>query len=285
MSFTPRPSAVLLILFAWTVPVWGQSTTVTLKANGVGVDRDAAIQDALRDAVLQAAATLVDSPTWMKERVKLKEQVVPKAVDSVKSHEMLKQERSSAGKVSVEVRAVVDKSALAAKLKDAGIKVEAVAKGPAEAGLGEKIVQFCKDRIGKSVGDGECGTLAQEALKAAGAAGLGRDNPGPGDFVWGELVFVLEFKDGKRVKDPAKATAQAGDVIQYRDATLPSTLNGRSALFLTPHHTAIVGEVKKSGDLVVYEQNVGGTNVVVRSTIGLNGLRSGWLRVYRPVPK
>ena len=93
------------------------------------------------------------------------------------------------------------------------------------------------------------------------------------------------MRDGKRVREPAKAAAQPGDVIQYRDAMLPSTVNGRSALFLTPHHTAIVGEVKKNGDLVVYEQNVGGTREVVRSTISPNGLRTGWLRVYRPVPK
>jgi hypothetical protein len=99
------------------------------------------------------------------------------------------------------------------------------------------------------------------------------------------VVFVVEVKDGKRVRDPAKAAAQPGDVIQYRDATLPSTFNGRSARFGTPHHTAVVGEVKRNGDLVVYEQNVGGTREVVRSTISPNGLRSGWLRVYRPVPK
>jgi hypothetical protein len=256
---------------------------VTLKANGTGADRQAAVQEALADAVLQAAALLVDSPTWAKEKSKLKERVAPKATDVVKSHEVQKEDKAD-GKVSVQIRAVVDKAALAAKLKDAGVKVEAPAT-PAAATLGEKIVQFCKDRVGTTVGDGECGTLAQEALKSAGAAGLRKDDPGPGDYVWGEFVFLVEVKGGKRVREPVDAKAEPGDVIQYRDVMLPSTSKGRSALFLTPHHTAVVGEVKRNGDLVVYEQNVGGTKEVVRSTISPNSLRSGWMRVYRPVAK
>jgi hypothetical protein len=284
MAILPRsiPTAVALLLLAG--PAWAQST-VTLKANGVGADRPAAVKDALADAVLQAAAMLVDSPTWVKEKAKLKERIAPKATAVVKSHEVQREEKTADGKVSVQLRAVVDKVALAAKLKDAGIKVEAPAASAAAPGLAEKIVQFCKDRVGTSVGDGECGTLAQEALKAAGAAGLRKDDPGPGDYVWGEFVFLVEVKGGKRVREPADAKAEPGDVIQYRDVMLPSTVNGRSALFLTPHHTAVVGDVKKNGDLVVYEQNVGGTKEVVRSTISPNGLRSGWIRVYRPVPK
>lgn len=284
MSNLLRSLPVFMLALGVTGPAPGQSTT-TLKGNGVGTDRAAAVKDALNDALLQAAATLVDSPTWVKEKAKLKEQVVPRAVDAVKSHQVQKEEKTRDGKVSVEVRAVVDKTALAARLKDAGIKVEAAGDGAAGGGLGEKIVQFCKDRVGRAVGDGECGTLAQEALAAAGAKGLGKDHPGPGDYVWGELVFVVEVKDGKRVREPAKVTAQPGDVIQYRDVRLPSTHRGRSVEFLTPHHTAVVGEVKRNGDLVVYEQNVGGTREVVRSTISPNGLKTGWLRVYRPVPK
>jgi len=276
------PATVALLLAAAAAS--GQPT-VTLKANGTGSDRQAAVKDALADAVLQAAAMLVDSPTWVKEKANLKDRILPKATDVVKSHEVQKEEKAADGKVSVQVKAVVDKAALGARLKDAGIKVEAPATAGAAPSLAEKIVQFCKDRVGTTVGDGECGTLAQEALKAAGAAGLRKDDPAPGDYVWGEFVFLVELKGGKRVREPADGKAQPGDVIQYRDAMLPSTVNGRSALFLTPHHTAVVGEVKKSGELVVYEQNVGGTREVVRSTISPNGLRGGWIRVYRPVPK
>jgi hypothetical protein len=286
MRSVPALVAVVLVVGS----THGQSTA-TLRSAGTGVDRAAAVQEALTDAVLQAAATLVDGPTLAKHRTTMTSRVLPKAASLVKSHEVVKTGRTADGKVSVEVRAVVDKTALAARLTEAGVtKGDAVAKTDpaapvADPKLGEKVVEFCKAKLGQSVGDGECGTLAQQALAAAGAAGLGKDHPNPGDFVWGELVFVLEVKDGRRVRDPKGATAKPGDIIQYRDAMLPSTFKGRGALFLTPHHTAIVGEVKRNGDLVVFEQNVGGTREVVKSTQQINSLRQGWLRVYRPVPK
>jgi hypothetical protein len=281
------PLAVLaLVLLAGTGR--GQST-VTLRASGTGADRDAAVKQALADAVLQALATMLDADTLSKQKAMVEARVLPKSATLVKSHEVTKEEKAAAGKVSVQVKAVVDKTALAARLEEVGIagKGSAKAQPKADAHLGAKVVEFCKAKVGQTVGDGECGTLAQEALAYAGAAGVavGKDNPGPGDYVWGELVFVLEVRDGKRVREPKDGTAKPGDIVQYRDAMLPSTFKGRGALFLTPHHTAIVAEVKRNGDLVVFEQNVGGTREVVKSTQTIGGLRQGWLRVYRPVPK
>ena len=276
-----------ILLFACFGPVHGQST-VTTRGSGTGTDREAAVKAALGDAVLQAVATMVDADSLSKHRTAVKVHVVPKAASLVKSHEVLKEEKARDGKVTVQARVVVDRAAVATRLKEFGIPTGTVggkAAPKAGAELGEKVVQFCKERLGQTVGDGECGTLAQHALAAAGAVGLGRDYPRPGDYVWGELVFVLEVKDGRRVRDPKDGTAKPGDIVQYRDAMLPSTFKGRSALFLTPHHTAIVAEVKRNGDLVVYEQNVGGTREVVKSTQQLSGLRQGWLRVYRPIPK
>jgi myosin tail region-interacting protein MTI1 len=152
------------------------------------------------------------------------------------------------------------------------------------AEIRQKVVAFCKERLGKQVGDGECGTLAAEALAAAGAKSVHdfKQAPGPGDFVWGEPVFVLEVRDGKRTREPAKAAAKPGDIIQYRDAVLRTASGG---LFLASHHTAVVIEAKSNGDLVVLEQNINGKKQVARSTLRPNGLTAGWLRVYRPVPK
>jgi len=147
----------------------------------------------------------------------------------------------------------------------------------------EKVVKYCKEHKGETVGDGECGTLAQAALRDAGAKPVNEfaESPGPGDYAWGELVFVLEVRDGKRKKEPADARAKPGDVIQYRDAAFRK--GGGIAVF--PHHTAVVAEVKSNGDLVVYEQNNLGKKEVTQGTLSPGGLAGGWIRVYRPVAK
>ena len=140
------------------------------------------------------------------------------------------------------------------------------------AALGEKVVKFCKENKGKMVGDGECGTLAQAAIREAGGRPVNEfaESPGPGDYAWGELVFVLEVKDGKKKRDPADAKARPGDVVQYRDAAFRK--GGGIAIF--PHHTAIVAEVKSNGDLVVYEQNNLGKKEVTQGTLSMAGFET-----------
>ena len=109
---------------------------------------------------------------------------------------------------------------------------------PSAARLREKVVKFCKEHKGEMVGDGECGTLAQAALREAGAKPVNEfaENPGPGDYAWGELVFVLEVKDGKRKREPADAKAKPGDVIQYRDAAFRK--GGASPSFRTTRRSS-----------------------------------------------
>jgi hypothetical protein len=157
-----------------------------------------------------------------------------------------------------------------------------VAGGKGDEGddLGVKVAQYCKDNLGQTVGDGECGTLAAKALEAAGATPFHKfkETPGPGDFVWGELVFVVEIRDGRRKRDPPDGKARPGDVVQYRDAMFRT---GSGGVFVAAHHTAVVGEVKSNGDLVVYQQNVG-KREVTRTTLRPNDLAGGWIRVYRP---
>src|SRR5262249_5554899 len=85
----------------------------------------------------------------------------------------------------------------------------------------DKIVKFCKDHLGKKVGEGECTSLAEAALKHAGAKPRTafKDSPNRGDYVWGEPVYALEIKEDsqKETKVP-KMSIQPGDVIQFRDA-------------------------------------------------------------------
>jgi hypothetical protein len=157
--------------------------------------------------------------------------------------------------------------------------------------INEKVIQFCKDHRGKQVGGGQCTDLAEAALKHADAKPRTafKDNPGQGDYVWGELVYALEMKDDtrKESKDP-KRTIQPGDVIQYRDATFKGKdLRGfENYEAACPHHTAVVLEVMKAPNvLAVLEQNVDGRRIVAESSYRLTDLKTGWLRIYRPVPK
>jgi hypothetical protein len=282
MSRLLRSAAAIVLAVVFAAPAFAESPTLTVRGAGSGVNQDAAVKDALADAVLQVVAVVLDGPTLTKHKSTVTERVLPKAADFVKTHEVLKSEKSTEGRVSVRVRATVDRAAVIAKLNDAGIPVAGgAAKGEgASADLAEKVVKFCKDNLGQTVGDGECGTLAAKALETAGATPFHKfkETPGPGDFVWGDLVFVVELKDGKRRRDPPDAKAQPGDVVQYRDAMFRT---GSGGIFLAPHHTAVVVEVKSNGDMIIYQQNVG-KREVTKATLQPNALAGGWIRVYRP---
>jgi hypothetical protein len=258
--------------------------TLTVRGSGTGADAAAAEKAAVADAVIQAASAVLDEPTFKKHKATISDKVAPKAGDAVKSHEVLKTENGTGGQVLVRVRATVDRAALLAKLAEAKVPVPGVAdKDDPSAAVREKVVKFCKEHKGEMVGDGECGTLAQAALREAGAKPVNEfaESPGPGDFAWGELVFSLEVTSGKRKKEPGDAKAKPGDVIQYRDAAFRK--GGGIAHF--PHHTAIVVEVKSNGDLVVYEQNNLGKKEVTQGTLSPGSIAAGWIRVYRPVAK
>jgi len=274
-----------LILLALAAPLAAEpASTLTVRGAGTGPDAAAAEKAAVADAVVQAASAVLDEPTFKKHKATIAERVAPTAGDAVKSHEVLKTEKGADGRVRVRVRAVVDWSALVAKLAEAKVPVPGGAdKDDPSAAVREKVVKFCKEHKGETVGDGECGTLAQAALREAGAKPVNEfaESPGPGDFAWGELVFALEVTGGKRKKEPADAKAKPGDVIQYRDAAFRK--GGGIALF--PHHTAVVVEVKSNGDLVVFEQNNLGKKDVTQGTLSPGSLAAGWIRVYRPVAK
>ena len=276
-------SVRLFALLVFAVPAFAEpAPTLTVRGTGTGTDAKAAEKAAVADAIAQAAAAVVEESAFKKHEATIRDKVVPAV--SAKSHEVLKAESLSNGKSIVYVRAVVERAPLVAKLVEAKVPVPGVTdKDDPSAAVREKVVKFCKDHKGEMVGDGECGTLAQAAIREAGGKPVNEfaENPGPGDYAWGELVFAIEFQGGKRKKEPADAKARPGDVIQYRDAAFRK--GGGIAIF--PHHTAIVAEVKSNGDLVVFEQNNMGKKEVTQGTLSLGSMAGGWIRVYRPVAK
>jgi hypothetical protein len=128
--------------------------------------------------------------------------------------------------------------------------------------LGENIVEFARAHLGQQVGDGECYDLADEALRHAGA----RSAPdygeitGDADYVWGQRV--------------ALADAQPGDIVQFHDFTLRTTVissfdaSQRWETYIREHHTSIV-ERNLGGTLILLEQNVEPGLVVQRTTLSV----------------
>jgi hypothetical protein len=122
---------------------------------------------------------------------------------------------------------------------------------PTAATMSDQIVGYASRNRGKSVGDGECYTLANKALHAAGAksaSNYGTITP-DADYVWGTSVTLADL--------------QPGDVIQFRNYKYESVVVTETSSETKtqewteerPHHTAIVQSVDGNGAVTVLEQN------------------------------
>src|SRR5271166_5673577 len=113
--------------------------------------------------------------------------------------------------------------------------------------LGDDIVAYARSKLGQKVGNGECTTLAVEALRRCDAR-----RPDPVEGIWGDEV--KHFRD-----------LQPGDILQFENAVfVKQQVRGDGALLTVtasyPHHTAIVARVRKRGPrpvLVILHQNAG----------------------------
>jgi hypothetical protein len=151
------------------------------------------------------------------------------------------------------------------------------------ATMNDRVVAFARGHLGKRVGNGECTSLAVEALRSAGARRTPL-NRGDGDYVWGRPV--ASFRD-----------AIPGDLVQFRDAVFRGKRRVTSRRSETwryeyPHHTAVVAAVRENGRVViVLHQNVGSEGspdeakrLVTETTLRTDSLQKGgkvW--IYRPI--
>src|SRR5262245_11505211 len=71
--------------------------------------------------------------------------------------------------------------------------------------LGDKVKTFADGKKGQMVGDGECFTLADQALKDAGAKSAAD---------YGEVTADADYAWGK---ETSKALVQTGDILQFRN--------------------------------------------------------------------
>ena len=138
------------------------------------------------------------------------------------------------------------------------------------------IAQFASGRLGQQVGDGQCFALADQALRSVGvksASDFGSVSP-TADYIWGREV--------------ALGQAQVGDVIQFKNFNFDETItteisrsDGSSSYDeqtrsqSRPHHTAILASIGSNGELMVYEQNVGGQMLVQHNQLLFSSVTIG----------
>jgi hypothetical protein len=170
-----------------------------------------------------------------------------------------------------------------------GLQAQGGSGAAASASLGDQVVSFAQDRIGRSVGSGECFDLADQALRNAGAksaADFGPVTPNA-DYVWGNSVSL--------------ADARPGDIIQFRnyryDRTIKTDSGTDTDFQERPHHTAIAGTIDGGGALTVLEQNVPEGSAGQRSQLFFSNVNTntagrwttirvqGRVRFYRPQPR
>ena len=132
--------------------------------------------------------------------------------------------------------------------------------------LNQKVVHFANARKGKKVGNGECWTLADQALKSAGAKRPGRDDLG-------------NYAFGRRLG--SKETLRPGDILQFEKAEFVHRGENRWSRQSFPHHTAIVYRVSGS-KLTLLHQNVNGKRTVQMTTLDLSERTKGTVTGYRP---
>ena len=119
---------------------------------------------------------------------------------------------------------------------------------PAAQNDGQAVLDYARGKEGEVDGNGECFTLADEALKQNGfktASDYGRVTPNA-DYKWGKPVKLDESKPG--------------DVLQFRNYKNKTTTNdadGGSSWETQerPHHTAVVVANDGHGNITVLEQN------------------------------
>ena len=130
--------------------------------------------------------------------------------------------------------------------------------------LNQQIIEFVNSKMNKKVGKGECWDLANEALTLVQAK-------------WdGNLKF------GRKL-DYKKECIYPGDIIQFEKVKVKYTENKVTYQEAMPHHTAIIYEVKGTGDFVLAHQNTAYTGRKVgTSSLNLMNVTDGKISIYRP---
>lgn len=131
-----------------------------------------------------------------------------------------------------------------------------------------QVLAYAKSHLSQQVGDGQCATLAADAVASGGGVPFYQLGPtgSNSNYVWGKLVTTLTSSNGN-----VKAIV-AGDIIQFSNVTTTETTkivysNGTTYTSESTqnlaHHTAIVSLVNNSSlpanNMDVLQSNVNGS--------------------------
>jgi hypothetical protein len=129
--------------------------------------------------------------------------------------------------------------------------------------LNDAVVSFAMANLGTQVGDGQCWTLVDQALKAAGA-----DTSGDAACIWGNPIGLDAIVPG--------------DVLQFENVRFQGATPGGGWYFQDfPHHSAIVYSVDGT-KITMLNQNVNGDMTVQFTTIDLADWQSGTISAFEP---
>lgn len=115
--------------------------------------------------------------------------------------------------------------------------------------LRTKVLSYVSGKRGQQDGDGQCWTLAENALKSAEAKTSweltpDKKNFASADYVWGKKIPLAEIA--------------AGDILQFKDFSW--RVDGSDSSWRTgayPHHTSVaIGPPNTFGTVKVLHQNV-----------------------------
>ena len=150
------------------------------------------------------------------------------------------------------------------------------------AGLyGDLIVAFCEANLGRQVGNGECWTLAHDALEQVQSLATPKVMTSQGT-IHGQCIYS---RNGGTTLSGSVDLIRPGDIVQYLECKFERRQNGRLVYSSTagaPDHTSVVTGMKESM-VEILHQNVGGVRKVQRGELVVEELVSGKLWVYRPV--
>lgn len=128
--------------------------------------------------------------------------------------------------------------------------------------INQDVYTYVFGKLGTQVGDGECFTLADTALKKAkakSASDYGKITANA-NYRWGNAVNlskllpgdIIQFRNYKvTITTVTKTRTNTGGGGSTTDTTKQTETESRA------HHTSIVGSVGKNGVVIVFEQNVG----------------------------
>lgn len=141
--------------------------------------------------------------------------------------------------------------------------------------------------MGQQVGNGECWTLANEALKAVAAECVARREepcmPSQGVIHGGLIYSNLPPKPVDPPGGVEAAGVARGDIVQLLSAHFKSKDGLRQSWAGMPDHTAVVIGVERGGILNVLEQNTGGVKKVGKGRYDFSEMVKGEVRIFRAV--